>query len=312
MGKIILISILFGFLISLTGCEGEPPAIPPQPARAAVTTPTTAPSLPLPTSPPTTASAAYISESNSNSNNYMTFEYEENREPRKLIALTFDDGPAIYTPYLLDALKERGARATFFLIGRYAHSRPQTVLRILREGHEIGNHTYNHRNLVMIDYEYARWQMAYTNAILRGITGEYPAIMRPPFGIHNEQTADIARDLGMSLILWSIDPQDWYHRDTDITREHVLARARHGSVILLHDIHKPSVIAAIQIVDELMSLGYEFVTVSELFEYMGHEMVAGAVYREPPRPSEDSAPVCTDDYNEDTAGECYVRQYYEY
>lgn len=187
-------------------------------------------------------------------------EREQMKDPAPKIALTFDDGPSIYTEQLLDGLKERNVKATFFLIGKYAEVRPEIVKREAQEGHLIGNHTYSHVQISRLPIDQAREEIVKTNTILEELTGERIEYVRPPFGVWEEEL----EDLQMHSTLWSVDPLDWTTKNTDEIVNRVVTKVKENDIILMHDCYKSSVQAALRIVDILQGQGYEFVTVNEL------------------------------------------------
>ena len=178
------------------------------------------------------------------------------------IALTFDDGPsAVWTPALLDGLKERGVKATFFLIGENADKNPEIVKRMAEEGHLIGNHTYHHVELIKVSENEARLELADTSAVIVRITGKEPEYMRPPFGTTQRK---LEQDIQMLPVLWTIDPLDWTTENQDEIVNKVVTEAEENDIILLHDCYKSSVEAGLRIVDILQEEGFVFVTVDEL------------------------------------------------
>lgn len=178
------------------------------------------------------------------------------------IALTFDDGPsAAWTPALLDGLKERGVKATFFLIGENADKNPEIVKRMAEEGHLIGNHTYHHVELTKVSENEARLELADTSAIIVRITGKEPEYMRPPFGAWQRK---LEQEIEMLPVLWTIDPLDWTTENQDEIVNKVVTEAEENDIILLHDCYKSSVEAGLRIVDILQEEGFVFVTVDEL------------------------------------------------
>lgn len=178
------------------------------------------------------------------------------------IALTFDDGPsAAWTPALLDGLKERGVKATFFLIGENADKNPEIVKRMAEEGHLIGNHTYHHVELTKVSENEARLELADTNAVIARITGKEPEYMRPPFGAWQRK---LEQEIRMLPVLWTIDPLDWTTENPDEIVNKVVTEAEENDIILLHDCYKSSVEAGLRIVDILQEEGFVFVTVDEL------------------------------------------------
>ena len=178
------------------------------------------------------------------------------------IALTFDDGPsAVWTPALLDGLKERGVKATFFLIGENADKNPEIVKRMAEEGHLIGNHTYHHVELIKVSENEARLELADTSAVIVRITGKEPEYMRPPFGTWQRK---LEQDIQMLPVLWTIDPLDWTTENQDEIVNKVVTEAEENDIILLHDCYDSSVEAALRIVDRLLAEGFDFVRVDEL------------------------------------------------
>ena len=178
------------------------------------------------------------------------------------VALTFDDGPhPVYTPQLLDGLKERGVRATFFVVGENIPGNEEILKRMDAEGHLIGNHTYNHVKLSDLDSARACAEVEKTNVLIQEATGKEPEFIRPPFGAW-KKTMECS--LGMLPVLWDVDPLDWTTKNTALVVERVLKDTKPGDIILLHDYYQSSVDAALEIVDTLTQRGYEFVTVDEL------------------------------------------------
>lgn len=176
------------------------------------------------------------------------------------IALTFDDGPSIYTEELLDGLKERNVQATFFIIGKSAEKYPEIVKRESEEGHLIGNHTYNHVKITKLSEEEAKKELAKTNELLEKLTQEKVEYVRPPFGVWQKKL----EDFGMHPVMWTIDPLDWTTENVDEIVNKVVTEADENDMILLHDCYKSSVQAAFRIIDLLQAKGFEFVTVEEL------------------------------------------------
>ena len=178
------------------------------------------------------------------------------------IAITFDDGPhPYYTEQLLDGLQERGAKATFFLMGKQAEAYPELVQRMQAEGHLIGNHTYSHLQLNKNNREAFKAELVKTNELLLEITGEETQYVRPPYGSWDKS---FEKELTMLPVLWTIDPQDWCSSDVSGIVGKVTGKAKENAIILMHDEYKSSVTAALQIVDILQKEGYEFVTVDEV------------------------------------------------
>ncbi len=178
------------------------------------------------------------------------------------IAITFDDGPSSrYTGRLLDGLKERNVKASFFLIGENAEESPVLVERIYKEGHLIGNHTYSHVQMTHLSEEAAVREIEKTDQVISAITGEHVAYMRPPFGAWQRE---LEVRMEVLPVLWSVDPLDWTTENVDEIVSKVVTEVEEGDIILLHDCYASSVEAALRIVDILQKEGYEFVTVDRL------------------------------------------------
>lgn len=178
------------------------------------------------------------------------------------VAITFDDGPhPCYTELLLDGLKERGVHATFFVTGEHAELHPEIIERMAEEGHLIGNHTYSHIQLSDGNREKFREELIRTSEIITEITGREVLYVRPPYGTWDKK---FETELNMFPVLWSVDPLDWCSDSAACITDRVVGKVHDNDVILLHDCYESSVTAALQVVDELMAQGYEFVTVDEI------------------------------------------------
>lgn len=182
------------------------------------------------------------------------------------VAMTFDDGPhPELTPKLLNELKKRGIKATFYVVGRNVEQYPDIVKRMADEGHEVANHTWSHPSLPKLGAEGVRKQMHDTTAAIRKACGVTPVTMRPPYGATNAAlNRRMAEDYGMKVILWSVDPQDWKYRNATTVYNRIVQNAHPGAIILAHDIHASTIKAMPEVFDTLTAKGYKFVTVSEL------------------------------------------------
>jgi peptidoglycan/xylan/chitin deacetylase (PgdA/CDA1 family) len=204
---------------------------------------------------------------------------EKEQQPKGYIALTFDDGPSgALTEQLLDGLRQRNARATFFLCGYRMEQYPSALSRYLEGGHELGVHSTVHTDLTKLTPQEVQQDMAQTAGKIRELTGISPVVMRPPGGAYDETVCREAGAEGMSVILWSVDPRDWASHDAGAVLHTMAREAGDGDVILMHDLSKSSVEAALRLVDLLEEKGYCFVTVSELAALRGTELEPGNVY----------------------------------
>jgi peptidoglycan/xylan/chitin deacetylase (PgdA/CDA1 family) len=187
------------------------------------------------------------------------------------IAMTFDDGPhKTNTPRLLDMLRQRNIKATFYVIGSNVDMYPQITRRIVAEGHEIGNHTYTHSNLKTLSDAKVRWEMEKTRASIVKATGVLPRTMRPPYGaIYQRQREMIFNEYGYPTIMWAVDPQDWQRPGVSVVRSRILADTSNGSIVLAHDLHGSTVDAMPTTLDGLLAKGFKFITVSQLLAQKG-------------------------------------------
>lgn len=191
-----------------------------------------------------------------------------------MIALTFDDGPGERTHELLDVLEKYHAHATFFMQGKNVQKYSDQIQRMKDLGCEIGNHSYNHPQLTK-ESDFGKSQVSQTNQLLQQACGQSATVLRPPYGAVN---ASVKAAVGMPLILWNIDTLDWKTRNTQSTIDSVLNTLQDGNIVLMHDIHSPTVDAAIQLIPKLTEMGYQLVTVSEMAEAKGSPLQNGVVY----------------------------------
>jgi peptidoglycan/xylan/chitin deacetylase (PgdA/CDA1 family) len=182
------------------------------------------------------------------------------------IALTFDDGPhATLTPKLLDLLAAHHMRATFFVVGQNAADHPDILRRAVREGHEIGNHSWSHPNLGRMSDEAVRRELQKTDDAIFAAIGKHPTLLRPPYGsITARQKRWIHDDFGYRIITWDVDPLDWKRPGPSVVTNRILKETRPGSIVLAHDIHPPTIEAMPATFDQLDRKGFKSVTVSEL------------------------------------------------
>ncbi len=195
----------------------------------------------------------------------------------KYLALTFDDGPSgRFTRRLLDGLKERDAQATFLLCGYRIQNYPAEAQRIWDEGHEIAIHGYSHNSMCAMTCREIEKEIEKTAALLP--EGCAPRFLRPPGGLCSQAVYQAAKNTGLGVLTWSVDPKDWATHDTAAIVKRVVSQAEDGDVILLHDMSNSSVDAALEIVDVLTRRGFRFVTASRLAQIKGVSTEPGKVY----------------------------------
>lgn len=187
------------------------------------------------------------------------------------IALTFDDGPhAVHTPRLLDMLRKRNIKATFYVVGTNVKRYPSIIRRIVAEGHEIANHTVNHPNLSKMSNSGVRKELNDARDSIIATCGVKPRTMRPPYGaLTTSQRAWIHKEYGYPTILWDVDPNDWRKPGASVVTSRILNNTRNGSIVLAHDIHKETIDAMPATLDGLLRKGFKFLTVSQLLSLEG-------------------------------------------
>lgn len=188
------------------------------------------------------------------------------------VAVTFDDGPGPQTPEVLDILAKNHSAATFFLLGIQVQQYPDTVKNELDAGMELGNHSWNHKDLTTVDAAQIQQQVTDTNNAINDASGHTPTLLRPPYGAWNDQVLNVA---SLPAILWSIDTEDWKLPGTDKLVAAAVDPAVAGDIILMHDIHPETVAAVPQIVEGLRGRGFVLATISELYQ---GDPVAGDIY----------------------------------
>jgi peptidoglycan/xylan/chitin deacetylase (PgdA/CDA1 family) len=191
------------------------------------------------------------------------------------MALTLDDGPSGLTDGILDTLRDHHASATFFMLGRNARNRPDTVRRVSAEGHQIGNHTWSHTDLTTLPDDGIAAELQSTADLLRSLSGQPVSIFRPPYGALNDRVLSVA---GIPAILWSVDTRDWDGpADADLLAYSVSA-PRVGTIMLMHDIQADTARVMPQLLDGLLDRGFSLVTLSHLF---GGQIPGGVVRHGP-------------------------------
>lgn len=200
---------------------------------------------------------------------------------QNFVALTFDDGPhPRLTPLLLDVLKDRRIHATFFVIGRSAARYPDILKRMADEGHEIGNHSWQHPRLTGLGRGEILNEIDRTSEVVFKAVQRMPVLLRPPYGKLSATQARMVHDeRAMPTILWSLDPEDWRRPGPEVVAERIVGRSHSGAIILSHDIHSGTIAAMPSVIDGLKDQGYRFATVSTI---LGHRDWSTLRWRLPP------------------------------
>ena len=206
-------------------------------------------------------------------------EYSDYKD-QKIVALTFDDGPGPYTERLLNELKARNVRATFFVLGTRVDSYPELIRRMEDEGHVVGNHSNSHRMLHKMSLAQVHTEMGKCAEKIEKVLGHKPEVMRCPGGNCSSTVKQYAKDAGVPILYWSVDTRDWESRNVQSILDVAFGKngIQDGSIVLMHDIYSTTVDATIQMIDRLIAEGYVFVTVPEMLYARHGGMEAGKVY----------------------------------
>lgn len=181
-------------------------------------------------------------------------------------AITFDDGPHPQnTPRLLEMLRARNIKATFYVIGNNVNLYPEVLRQTVAEGHEIGNHTQTHRLLSKLSDAEVRKELSGCRDAIGKAAGVQPRTMRPPYGgLNQRQRVMVKEEFGYPTILWSVDPLDWKKPGPAVVASRLLAGTSAGGILLAHDLHAQTIDAMPATLDGLIRRGFKFVTVSQL------------------------------------------------
>jgi peptidoglycan/xylan/chitin deacetylase (PgdA/CDA1 family) len=194
-------------------------------------------------------------------------------DAKPCIALSFDDGPnKTYTPKVLDILEQEQVDATFFLVGRNVLSNTELVQRMVRDGFEIGNHTWDHKDLKSLKTDQIRMEILSTQAAIVQAGAPLPTMFRPPYGSVN---AHIRHVVGLQTILWNEDPEDWGTNSAKKLEKNILKSAKAGGVVDMHDIQPVTAKALRPVIHKLREKGFQFVTISELIKADEAKIEAG-------------------------------------
>ncbi len=202
-----------------------------------------------------------INEENLIASTNQTVNYIDTSKP--VVALTFDDGPSIYTEEILNTLKKYNSNATFFVLGNKIDNYSNIIIKMYENGNEIGNHSYNHRWLTKLSTDEQKEQINKTQEIIKKYTGYTPIYMRPTYGSINKK---LRENINLEVVLWSVDTKDWKYKNIDTIVNNALTNVKDGSIILMHDTHERTSEAVTKLVPKLIEKGYQLVTISELKE----------------------------------------------
>lgn len=195
----------------------------------------------------------------------------------QIVAITFDDGPSEYTGELLDFLKEKQVKATFFVVGRNANTYPEMIKREIAEGHEVESHTMNHQNLAKLSAADVMAEISGAEQTICATEGKQNCIkyLRPPYGEVNSTVSSV---VGKPMIGWNIDTEDWKSKNPQMIQERALSVIKGDAIILLHDVYGTSVEGAKGIINELLMAGFTLVTIDEMVQQKGASLTPGIFY----------------------------------
>lgn len=279
--RIMLLITLITLSLPCTHPAAEPVSASAAPAVRTLSPPSESPedeqAVPAGSSAAQSAAAKRHSRSNGLTLSQLLRKYPDTIKTqgprRKMVALTFDDVPdPRYTPELLDVLRKYKVKATFFVVGSRAEKHPALVARMIREGHAVGNHSYNHPQFTKLSLNQFRTQIIRTENIIQLLAGYKPKLIRPPYGDINEQQLKWAKSHGYKLVNWNVDSLDWRGLSKAQVKHNVLSRAGRGAIILQHggggrgSNLQGTLQALPDIIRTIRSKGYSFVTVPQMLQ----------------------------------------------
>jgi len=183
---------------------------------------------------------------------------------KKMIALTFDDGPSKYTEQILEVLAENKCHATFSVMGYKIDSYKETIKKIVEQGSQVMGHTWDHKELTKLSESAIKKELTDTNDAIFKIIGIHPAMYRPPYGSFNDTVKKVSKELGLAIIHWNVDPGDWKVRDADTVYNNIMSHVKDGCIIGCHDTYASTLEAMKRVIPDLILKGYKLVTVEEL------------------------------------------------
>ncbi len=193
---------------------------------------------------------------------YLVEQYKNKRT----VVLTFDDGPGKYSKYLVDELNKRNVNVTFFVLGENIEKKASILQYEYEAGNDIGIHSYTHKIFTCLTNEEITEQIDKTKELLCNYINLSPTLIRVPYGSANDRVLSVTQSCNLTNILWDLDSRDWKIKNTDKIYNYMLKKFKGNDIILMHDIYKTSVEAAIKLVDNLQEKCYSFITISEYLE----------------------------------------------
>ncbi len=197
---------------------------------------------------------------------------------KPMVALTFDDGPGEETGRLLEIFRKNGGKATFFIEGSCINDNAEMVKTLFDEGHQVANHSWDHKNFTELKEKAIKDQILMTRAKIIEVTGEDCVFVRPPFGAYNDIVKSVGEDINVCFINWSVDSLDYKTGDADAVYNEIINNVSAGDIVHCHDCRKETADAMEKLVPELIAKGYQLVTVSQLMKYSSDKLKSGGIY----------------------------------
>jgi len=197
---------------------------------------------------------------------------------RPVVALTFDDGPSVYFDQFLDLFEKYGVRVTFCTIGNLVNTQEDALARAVSLGHDIIGHSWDHKNLAKLSEDAISKQIIDTFNVINEVTGTGLKLFRPPYGAVSDTMREVSKELGFSMIYWTVDPEDWKVTNTDEIYNSIMNTIANGSIVLSHELFQPTFAVYQRLIPELLSHGYQFITITELLDLKSVELNPGDVY----------------------------------
>lgn len=197
---------------------------------------------------------------------------------RPMVALTFDDGPSDHTLAILALLEANGGRGTFCMVGNRIANYVDVVAQVAQQGSEIASHTWAHKQLTTLTPNEIASQIQRSTDAITAVTGQPVTLLRPPYGSINADVRSVCKDLGLRIVTWSIDTEDWKTNSADATYAAIMNHVQNGSIVLCHDVKGSTARAMERVIPELVARGYQLVTVSELLQFTTGGGEPGVVY----------------------------------
>ena len=197
---------------------------------------------------------------------------------RPVVALTFDDGPSEYTTRILDTLHKHGGRASFFVMGSKVNEHKGKILRATHMDCEIICHAWDHPDLTKLSSRKIKKQLYDTISAIASVTGKVSLMFRPPYGYLDKKVEKVARNLGLAIVNWSVDPKDWEVQNAETIYSNIANNLKTGDIVLCHDVYDSTAVAMNRLIPELIAEDCQLVTVSELLYHKYGEIVPGRLY----------------------------------